>query len=258
MKTRLPIVDVHAHLADAAFAGDLEVVLKRAREAGVLAVVAVAETLEDAKRNLELAERFLGFVCPAAGIYPTCLDLGAAAEMERFIRAERDRLVAIGEVGLDYWKIQGDAERETQREIFGRFVKLSRDLDLPLNVHSRSAGRQAVEFLLEQGAGRVVLHAFDAKASTALPAVEAGYFFSIPPSIVRSRQKQKLVSRLPLACLLLESDSPVLGPVPGERNEPSNVRVALKAVAEIHGVHEERVMEAVAQNTRRLFGNVLL
>jgi TatD DNase family protein len=102
------------------------------------------------------------------------------------------------------------------------------------------------------------MHAFDGKASTALPAVEAGYFFSVPASIVRSRQKQKLVRRLPLSCLLLETDSPVLAPVPGERNEPANVKLALNAVAEIKELSVSAVAEAVTRNARRLYGQRLL
>jgi TatD DNase family protein len=89
-----------------------------------------------------------------------------------------------------------------------------------------------------------------------MPAVEAGYFFSIPPSIVRSRQKQKLVRQLPLSCLLLETDSPVLAPVAGERNEPANVIVSLEAVAEIKGIPTERLAELVAENTKRLYGDL--
>jgi len=141
-----------------------------------------------------------------------------------------------------------------QREIFTRFIELGKALDLPLNVHSRSAGRHAIQLLLERNAAKVQLHAFDGKASTALPAVEAGYFFSIPPSIARSRQKQKLVKNLPLSCLLLETDSPVLGPIPGERNEPANALVSLRAVSEIKELPQEAVMEAVIENTHRLYG----
>ena len=99
------------------------------------------------------------------------------------------------------------------------------------------------------------MHAFDAKASSAMPAVEAGYFFSIPASIVRSRQKQRLVQRLPLSCLLVETDSPVLGPVPGERNEPAHIVKAVETVAEIKDVSREAVMEAVLENTIRLYGD---
>jgi len=129
---------------------------------------------------------------------------------------------------------------------------------LPLNVHSRSAGRHAIALLLEHNAKKVQLHAFDGKASAALPAVEAGFFFSIPPSIVRSRQKQKLVKQLPLSCLLVETDSPVLGPSPDERNEPANSVISINAIAEIKNISKEEVMETVFDNTCRLFGNLNL
>lgn len=248
------LVDVHAHLGDAVFDPDRESVLERARAAGVAAVLIVGETLQDARRNLELAERFPDVLLPAAGLYPTHLDLDQAAAMEAFVRENRGRLAAIGEVGLDHYKVESEADREVQREILARFVALSLELDLPLNVHSRSAGRETIALLAAHGAKRAVLHAFDGKASSALPGVEAGYFFSVPPSIVRSRQKEKLVKRLPLEALLLETDSPVLGPAPDERNEPANVRVSLRAIAEIKGIAEEAVVEAVRANTRRFLG----
>jgi len=162
--------------------------------------------------------------------------------------------VAIGEVGLDYWIIKEEGDREVQRVVFNGFIQLGKELDLPLNVHSRSAGRHAIAMLLETGATRIQMHAYDGKYSTALPAVEAGFFFSIPPSVVRSEQKQKLVRKLPLSCLLIETDSPVLGAIPHERNEPANALVAVKAIAELKGIKEAAVMEAVTENTRRLYG----
>lgn len=250
----MPLTDTHAHLCDPVFEDDLSEVLGRARAAGVDQVVAVGETLADARKNLDLAAQHLGMVMAAAGLFPTILDLDEASALEELIRRERHRLTAIGEVGLDYWKVQDESQREVQREIFGRFIALSLELDLPLNIHSRSAGQQTVDFLLARGARRVQLHAFDGRASRALPGVEAGYFFSVPPSVVRSPQKQKLVRRLPLSCLLLESDSPVLGADPKERNEPAAILVALEAIAGLKGLTREEVQEAVEGNTERLYG----
>jgi TatD DNase family protein len=250
------LVDCHAHLADPVFDADRDQVLARAEAAGIGAVVTVGETLEEARRVLALAD-VEPRVRAAAGLYPIHLDLQQARRVESFIRDHRDRLCAIGEVGLDHWKIRDDAERAIQKEIFRGFIRLSVELSLPLNVHSRSAGRQTVVELLESGAERVQLHAFDGKPSAARPGVEAGFFFSIPPSIVRSRQKQKLVRRLPLSCLLLETDSPVLSPVPGERNEPANLRIALRAIAEIKKSREEEIAEAIAENTARLYGKLI-
>ncbi len=249
----LKIVDTHTHLGDPVFDVDRPEVLARARAAGVATIVTVSEDLAGAERNIELASSHPE-LRPAAGLYPAHLDLEQAEAMIAFIRKERERLCAIGEVGLDHWIAKEEADREAQREIFGRFVALALELDLPVNVHARSAGRHVVALLLERGAKNDQLHAFDGKASAALPAVEAGYFFSIPPSVVRSRQKQKLVRHLPLSCLLLETDSPVLGPSPEDRNEPANVILALDAVAELKGLHREEVMEAAYENTVRLYG----
>jgi TatD DNase family protein len=217
------------------------------------AIIAVGENLSDARKNLELTKMY-PILKPAAGLYPTHLELDQAGEMEDFIRKNRSVLAAIGEVGLDYWVVKKEPDKALQKEIFKRFIELAKALNLPLNVHSRSAGRHAVALLLENNAVRVQMHAFDGKTGAALPAVEAGFFFSIPPSVVRSRQKQKLVKQLPLSCLLIETDSPVLGPSPEERNEPANIRHCVKAIAALKGISEEAVIAAVSENTQRLYG----
>ena len=247
------LTDCHAHLCDDSFADDLGDVLARAADAGVGSVVAVGETRADAERNLELAEAYPGVVRPTAGLYPTHLDLAEAERIASLIRRERPRLAAIGEVGLDRWKVREERDLAVQREIFTFFIDLSIELDLPLNVHSRSAGHYSIDLLRERGATRAQLHAFDGRAARAEPAVEAGYFFSVPPSIVRSPQKQKLVRRLPLSCLLLETDSPVLGPERDQRNEPANAVVSLEAIAEIKGLPAREVVAAVRENTARLY-----
>jgi len=251
-----PIIDTHAHIGDPVFDPDRSEVLDRAAAAGVSKVIAVGENIADARRNLELAAAH-PMIHPAAGLYPTILDMAAADQMQAFIRSRRSRIVAVGEVGLDYWVVKEEPARQMQREIFKSFITLAQELDLPLNVHSRSAGRHALALLLECGARRVQMHAFDGKAAAARPGVEAGYLFSIPPSVVRSRQKQKLVQSLPLAHLLVESDSPVLGPDAHRRNEPANALVAIKAIAELKNRSPSEVMKAVAQNTRRLYGDLL-
>ncbi len=254
VETAAPMLtDTHTHIGDESFDADRRAVLDRAAEAGLTAVIAVGEDLADAERNLALARKF-PILKPAAGLYPAHLDLAAAEALCAFIRRHRSQLVAVGEVGLDFWVAKDADQRQRQRQIFARFVDLALELDLPLNVHSRSAGRHAVDLLVARGARRVQMHAFDGKITAARPALEAGYFFSIPPSIVRSRQKQKLVHHLPLEALLVETDSPVLGPDPKARNEPANLTIAIEAIAEIKQVPSEQVVAAVVENTRALYG----
>jgi TatD DNase family protein len=231
-------------------------VLEKAKAAGISAIIAVGENLSDARRNVDLAAGF-PILRPAAGLYPAILDETQAEAMLEFIRHQHPKLVAIGEVGLDFWVVKKESDRQLQKEIFGRFIKLAKELNLPLNVHSRSAGRHTVALLLDGDATQVQMHAFDGKAAAALPAIEAGYYFSIPPSVIRSRQKQKLVQKLPLSSLLVETDSPVLGPDPQKRNEPANVFIAINAIAKLKKLSEKDVLEAVSVNSGKLYHRIL-
>nr|CRH07648.1 Deoxyribonuclease TATDN3, TatD-related deoxyribonuclease. Similar to peotein in Homo sapiens (Human), which belongs to the tatD DNase family [Candidatus Magnetococcus massalia] len=249
------MIDTHAHICDDRFDGDRTATLARATEAGVEAIIAVSETLVDAQRNLELAERFpqLRLAC---GLYPGYADLDAAEAMIPFMRAHADRWVAVGEVGLDYALAREPEQRAVQAEVLRRFALLAHEFNIPLNVHSRSAGRDVIEKLLGWGAVRVQMHAYHGPHKPALKAVEAGYFFSIPPSVMRSGQMRELVAKLPLSCLLLESDSPVLGPEAEVRNEPGNIARSVPVIAEVKGVSEAEVLEKVRENTIKLYGDV--
>ncbi len=249
------LVDTHAHLCDPSFDQDLDQVIFRARQHNIGAIIAVSENIDDIRKNFILSDQYPE-VLPAAGLYPENADLSEAEKIRDLIRKEQANLVAIGEVGLDFRIAQNEQEKELQKEVFSIFIRLSLELDLPLNVHSRSAGKYAADLLLRHGASKVQMHAFDGKAGSAMEAVEAGYFFSVPPSISRSRQKQKLIKQLPMSCLLLETDSPVLGPSAEERNEPSNLLVSLKMISELKNVYQEEIRETVIDNTRRLYDHL--
>ena len=145
------LVDVHAHICDISFDRDRETVLARAARAGVSAIVAVGENMADAIKNLDLARRH-SMVHAAAGLYPTYLDLKLAEALIAFVRQNPKRWAAIGEVGLDFWAVKDETQKALQKDIFRQFILLANDLQLPLNVHSRSAGRNAIAMLLETDA----------------------------------------------------------------------------------------------------------
>ena len=254
------MIDCHTHLTDAAFDADRAAVLERARAAGVRRIAIVGQDRAENAAVLAAAARHAELL-PFLGLHPDRFADRAAplpaeepAAVLAQIRERRTALVGIGEVGLDYWVCQDEARRAQQRDAFSRLVRLAQELELPLNVHSRSAGHHTIDLLLELGARRVLMHAFDGKAGHAQRGAAAGFVFSIPPSIVRSPQKRKLVNALPLESLALETDSPVLGPVAGERNEPANVAISAAAIAEIKGVPEAEVRAVTAATARRLFG----
>ncbi|XP_030304052.1 putative deoxyribonuclease TATDN3 isoform X3 [Calypte anna] len=255
-------VDCHCHLAAPCFQADVAEVVRAAEQAVVSALVVVSEHAGEFRSVLALSERFPGFVLPCLGVHPvqeispeeqrsvTLKDLDAALPL---IELYKDKLVGIGEVGLDFTPrfASMDEEKERQRQVLIKQIEVARRLDLPLNVHSRSAGRPTINLLKDQGAAKVLLHAFDGKPSVAMEGVKAGYFFSIPPSIIRSGQK--LVKMLPLENMCLETDSPALGPEKQVRNEPKNIYIAAEYIAKIKGIPVEKVIEVTTQNALKVF-----
>lgn len=252
-RLRWPLVDTHCHLGLADFDRDREAVIARARAAGVAAACVVGQTDAENERVLSLAEESDGFLRPLSGQHPDHPDPDMARRSLAFARRHRDRLAGIGEIGLDFRRDQTEDERARQIRIFEAFIDLALELELGMTIHSRGAGRHAIDILKARGAKRAVMHAFDGRAGHALRALEHGILFSIPPSIVRSRQKQKLARALPLEALLLESDAPALGPERGARNEPRNVVLALVEIAAQKKVEPDEVAWVTTENARRVF-----
>ncbi|KAM9777511.1 putative deoxyribonuclease TATDN3 [Neosynchiropus ocellatus] len=262
-------VDCHCHISAGDFDSDIEHVVRESREAGVLALVCVAEHAGEFDRVMALSRRFPGFIFPCLGVHPVQRD---SPEHHRSVRLQDvaaalptiqrygDQLVGVGEVGLDFTPryISAESDKESQRQVLIRQAELARALELPLNVHSRSAGRPTIQLLKEQGVEKALLHAFDGRPSVALEGVAAGYVFSIPPSIIRSEQKKKLVKQLPLESMCLETDSPALGPEKQGRNEPKNIRVSAEYISRVKGISLEEVMEVTTRNALRLFPKLKL
>jgi len=257
LATALRLVDAHCHLEDEAFDEDRDAVIGRALDAGVVAMLTSSLDYGDALKALGICRSHRGTVFLCVGFDPTIDD---EAELEAVMRlaeelAGKGEIVAIGEVGLDFYRCRSEALMERQRERFRTWIRLAEELGLPLVVHSRSAGKYAIQVLLEEGYGRVLMHAFDGRVGWALRGVrEGGFYFSIPTSVVRSQQKRKLAKAVPLENLMVETDAPVLGPERGVRNEPANLPLAVRAVAELKGLSVEEVAEATFENAVELFG----
>jgi len=169
------LIDVHCHLTAREFEGNVELVISSAVESGVKAMITSGLGYQDCLKALRISDNRV--VYPSLGVPP--YDLDDYEKVVGLIERERDRIVAIGEVGLDYWRA-GREDRYRQQRIFREFIELAKALDLPLVIHSRSAGRYAIDILLEMRVERVVMHAFDGRASYAAEAAEGASCSAYP------------------------------------------------------------------------------
>lgn len=265
--------DTHAHLTNSSFSNDLPAVLGRAQSAGLNSVLVVSETLVDAHSVLSLCTTS-PYLHPALGLHPAHVTTLSPSTLSTHLSSlntlfHSHPVAAIGEVGLDYTpqvlSLAADPStaRNQQQSTFAHFLCLSRELDLPITAHSRGAGRHALDVVNDAtlyGPVRVVMHAFDGRAvyaERALDRIKDGLYFSVPPCVVRSPQLAKLVKRLPLERLLLESDAPALGVVAGARSEPAQVLRAVDMIAGLKGIDSERVKAVIANNEHVMFPKLL-
>lgn len=261
------LVDVHSHMYSKQFKGDIDEVIKRAENAGVKAIIAAGVDEKTNRETLELAKQYK-LIKAALGIYPPdaleretgkTSKLTSSKEIDKeikFIESKKNEVIALSEFGLDY--LSDDADKKTQQEIFIKLLRLAKNLDKPVIVHSRKAESDVIDILEKENMRKVVLHCFCGRKSLIKRAIEIGWCFSIPANIVRSQQFQDMVKMIPLQQLLTETDAPFLSPYTDKegksiRNEPSFVIETIKKIAEIKSMTPEDIANIVFSNYQRLF-----
>jgi TatD DNase family protein len=251
------LVDSHAHLESSRLRRDLTGVISRALAADVGAIVTVGSDLESSLAAVTLAQE-IPAVYAAVGVHPhnaAAVDRRDLLQLARL--AGEDKVVAIGEIGLDFYRNLSPPER--QREVFIAQLNLARDLHKPVIVHDREAHSEVLAILqTEASEQKGVLHCYSGDAEMAAQAVALGFYISIagPITFHNARTLQALVPLLPSDRLLVETDCPFLAPHPhrGKRNEPAYVRLIASKIAALRGVPLEQVADATTSNARRLFG----
>jgi len=262
----MELVDVHSHITDHKFDIDRTELIHQAQKASVKYIVCVSENFSDSQNVLSLCQQFQNILRPSIGLHPVQhinetenrsvhKEKDEVEKMMNMIKIHHEDIVCIGEVGLDFSPhiCTSDEDKSQQRDILMQQIHLANQFSLPLNVHSRSAGRPTIHLLREYGAKNVVLHAFDGKASVAQMGIEAGYYFSVPPSIFRSDQMKNLFSGLPIENLLLETDAPALSAIIRERNQPDKLHISCEELAKIKGINPEVVAKITSENAKKLF-----
>ncbi len=254
------IVDTHCHLNDKRFENDLEEVIRRAHDAGVIGMIIPGADPDELPRAIEIAEAYEKIYF-AVGVHPYDKEKFDIDYLKAHI--EHPKCIAVGECGLDYFRLPEDdaakaAEKSKQKEIFRAQIALAKTYRKPLIVHIREASQDSLDILKEENAGEAggILHCYNA-SPVLLELAEQGFYYGIG-GVVTFKNARKLVEilpQIPKEKLLIETDAPYLTPHPhrGERNEPFYTTLVAQKMSEILSIPQPELEEMIMQNTRTIF-----
>ena len=248
-------IDVHCHLARQELQDQVDKLICEALENNVKIMIVSVQSELEFRNAMKLKEKYPLTIFLTLGQELTDFTIDTFTKLTKNIeKLIREKIVVgIGEIGLDYSKVKDPILRNIAKAILEKWLSLASKLDIPVIVHTHRAHRDSIEILKSFSLKKVVLHAFSGGTETAKKAAEEGWYFSIPPSIMHSKQKQKLVQALELDNLLLESDCPELGPSYGEPSKPVHVRLVAEKIAELKKVPVDEVVRQCTVNALRLF-----
>lgn len=251
------IFDTHAHYDDEKFNEDREKLLEELPELGVGTVVNVGASLKGCRASIEFAKKYPYFYA-AVGVHPDAcgeLDEESFAELEKLCQEEK--VVAVGEIGLDYhWDVE---PREVQKKWFIRQIELARKLNLPINVHSRDAAEDTFNIIKKHAQGlKGIIHCFSGSKELAVEYVKLGFHIGVGGVVTfkNGKKMKQVVESIPLEWIVLETDCPYLAPEPyrGKRNNSSYIRHMAEKIAVIKGITTEEVLAQTNKNAREVYG----
>lgn len=255
------MIDSHCHLTDAQFTDDLDAVILRSKTAGVVAMVCAGVDVESSRAVVQLAERFES-VYAVVGIHPEHADTFDADAIES-IRdlAQKNKVVGIGEIGLDF-HYPGAPRQQAQEKNLTGHLDLADELGLPVVIHDRDAHDALMAILRSRGDSRIaqprgILHCFSGDLAMAHKAIDLGYYISFAGNLTfaNARQLHEIAAVLPLQRIVIETDAPYLAPMPdrGKRNEPAYVARVAEKIAVLKELPLAAVQAATARNSETLF-----
>lgn len=251
------IIDTHAHYDDKQFDTDREELLSFLEAGGIGAVINASATVRSWDKVLEFTRKY-SFMYGMIGVHPD--EIGELDE-EKFTRMKEivsePKIVAVGEIGLDYY---WDKEsHEQQKEWFIRQLNLAREKNLPVNVHSREAAADTFEILKEYGQGmKAIIHCYSYSKEMAMEYVKMGYLIGVGGVVTfkNAKKLKEVVQAVPIEQIVLETDCPYLAPTPyrGKRNSSLYLPYVAEAISELKGMTAEEVIEKTTENARRFYG----
>jgi len=248
------LTDTHCHLFYDQIKNDLEDVLERAKNMGVDRFICVATNLDNAEECLALSKAYDN-IFASVGIHPHDAKNAPKDYIKRIYNfIQKDEIVAIGEMGLDYFR--NISNPETQKEIFRSQMKIAEDLNKPVIFHNRDADQDVLSILKDFPSVTGVAHCFSSNENTAKKLIDLGYYISFSGNLTfKNSHLPKVAVNLPLERLLVETDCPYLSPVPyrGKSNEPGRARFVAEKLSEIFNLPFEVIARATTENATNLF-----
>ena len=248
------MIDAHAHIE--MFKGNAPKVVEGSRKRLKAVVDSITEYRKfHVWKSWELLRPHFGFIFPTLGYAPNEARRGnweKVEKVETFIRKHAGEIVALGEIGLDFYYATTEAERRNQREIFRHFLNLAVELKLPVVLHARDAEREVFEAVHRAGV-RAYFHSYSGPKELALEIAENGHIIGINTGIDFIPAVREAAEVLPLESIVVETDSPYMSPYKGEKNYPWNVEYAVKGIMELKGMEFKEVERATERNAVRFF-----
>jgi len=252
------IFETHAHLQDRKLRGDVEQVLLRAQHAGVDKVVCVGYDLQSSQEAVALARQYPQ-VYAAVGVHPHDAKTLTPEVLEKLKSLAADaKVVAIGEIGLDFYRDL--SPREIQKQAFIEQIKLARIMNKPIIIHDRDANQPVFDIIKQYKAGKNqgVMHCYSGNLPLAIEYTKLGFYISLagPLTYKNARRPQEVAAKMPINRLLVETDCPYLTPEPlrGKINEPANIKYVVEKMAEVRKQHPDEVAYLTARNACQVFG----
>ena len=251
------LIDSHAHSDDRRFNDDRDMLIKNFKNNNIELVINIGADLKTSVASVELADKY-DTIYAAVGVHPHSAKEVNTLVMENIRELTKNKkVVAIGEIGLDFH--YDNSPRDVQRKWFIEQLKLAKELDLPVIIHTREASQETYDILKnnQDGTVRGVMHSFSGSAEMASLYVDMGFYISIggPVTFKNARVVREVAEAVPLDKLLIETDCPYLTPEPyrGKRNEPVYMKYTAEKIAQVRGISYDEVVKATNRNAKRLF-----
>ncbi|MEM0473105.1 MAG: TatD family hydrolase [Candidatus Aenigmatarchaeota archaeon] len=248
------MIDTHCHLTYKGLDEIKDQVISEARK-DMFGIVTCGLP-EDADKALQLSAKYPDFVHVTLGLHPTDV-LGMNDEQiesfKQFITKNKSKIIAIGEIGLDYHWIKDEKDIKKTKMVFVDLIYLAKQLNLPIILHSRKAEEDVLKIIVENDVRNATFHSYTGNITLARQIIEEGYYISINTNIMNSKNSKKIAKSLPLEMLLTETDAPFLSPFPGKPNVPQNVKLVVEAIAKLRGEGFDEVNQTLLENCKTFF-----